>query len=320
MPPKSVLITGCSDGGIGSALALAFEQRGLHVFATARNIAKMSELQGRNITLLTLDTTVPEQIKEAVDAVKKATGTLDYLVNNAARNHFRPILDENIEETKNLFNTNVWGPLAVTQAFSPLIIKAKGSFVFITSIAGYGNTPWMGKQFRKDRHMHIGSKILGTYSASKRSIEIMADTLRHEVQPFGVTVNMIVTGAVVSKGQTYFGDYALPENSLYKSIESTIAARARGEDGLTRMPTADYAAAVVDEIVKGESGKFWYGDYAEGLKYAWTPQVPPEVLVSLRKLMNNKMSSLIKAGCRWRPRKWFGSIEVGDRQRVKGLV
>lgn len=147
MSPKSVLITGCSDGGIGSALALAFQQQGgFHVFATARNPAKMAALKDlENVTLLTLDVTDSAQIKEAVDAVRTATGgTLDYLINNAAIAHFRPILDENIEETKRLFDTNVWSPLAVTQAFSPLIIKAKGDFVFITSIAGYGNTPWMG--------------------------------------------------------------------------------------------------------------------------------------------------------------------------------
>lgn len=143
----SVLITGCSDGGIGSALALIFQQRGFRTFATARDTSKMSELKDlENVTLLTLDITNSEHIREVVDAVVKSTGgTLDYLVNNAGHNHFRPILDENIEDTKDLFNTNVWGPLAVTQAFSPLIIAAKGSFVFVTSIAGYGNTPWMGK-------------------------------------------------------------------------------------------------------------------------------------------------------------------------------
>lgn len=91
---------------------------------------------------------------------------------------------------------------------------------------------------------------------------------------------MIVTGAVISKGQTYFDDFALPENSLYKSIESTIAARARGEDGITKMPTADYAKAVVDDITKRTSGKFWCGDYADGIKYAFTPQVRQEILVS----------------------------------------
>jgi 1-acylglycerone phosphate reductase len=147
MPPGSVLITGCSDGGIGSALALTFQQRDFQVFATVRDTTKMSELKElSNVTLLTLDITNTEQIRESVDAVTKATGgTLDYLINNAGHNHFKPILDENLKETKELFDTNVWGPLAVTQAFSQLVLQAKGSFVFITLIAGYGNTPWMGK-------------------------------------------------------------------------------------------------------------------------------------------------------------------------------
>lgn len=93
-------------------------------------------------------------------------------------------------------------------------------------------------------------------------------------------VKMIVTGAVISKGQTYFDDFALPESFLYKSIESTVAARARGEDGVSRMPTAEYAKAVVDDITKRTSGKFWCGGYADGIKYAFTPQVPQEMLVS----------------------------------------
>jgi NAD(P)-dependent dehydrogenase (short-subunit alcohol dehydrogenase family) len=146
MPTQTVLITGCSDGGIGSALALAFQQRGFHVFATARNTTKMSNLADLpNVTLLTLDVTDSTTIKAAVDTVAKETGgTLDFLVNNAGRNHFMPLLDEDIDQTKELFDTNVWGPLAVTQAFSPLVIEAKGSFIFVTSIAGYSNTPWMG--------------------------------------------------------------------------------------------------------------------------------------------------------------------------------
>jgi len=110
-------------------------------------MSKLKDLP--NVTVLNLDITDSKSIKAAVDAVAKETGgTLNYLVNNAVRNHFMPILDENIEKTKELFNINVWSPLEVTQAFSPLVIKAKGSFVFITSIAGYGNTLWMGKSSR----------------------------------------------------------------------------------------------------------------------------------------------------------------------------
>jgi len=124
--------------------------------------------------------------------------------------------------------------------------------------------------------------MLGTYSASKRAIEIIADHLRLEVAPFGVKVMTVVTGAVISQGQTYFADYALPEGSLYKPIEGIITARARGDDGVSRMQTMHYATAVVDEIAKRESGKFWYGGHAEAVKSTMAPQVPQELLVSLR--------------------------------------
>ena len=144
--PESVLITGCSDGGIGSALAIAFQARGLRVFATARNTSKMAALSSlSNVILLTLDVTNSVQIAAAVKVVEGETGgVLDYLVNNAGRNHFMPMMDENAEIAKAIFDTNVWGSLAVTQAFIPLLIKAKGTVVHNTSISGYVNVPWMG--------------------------------------------------------------------------------------------------------------------------------------------------------------------------------
>jgi 1-acylglycerone phosphate reductase len=142
----SVLITGCSDDGIGYGLAAVFQKRGYHVFATARNPEKMSKLKGLdNVTLLTLDVTDKAQITAAVNAVREQTnGTLDYLINNAGRNHFMPILDEDLDVTRKLFENNVWGPLAVTQFFAPLLKQAKGTLVFLTSVSGYINVPYMG--------------------------------------------------------------------------------------------------------------------------------------------------------------------------------
>lgn len=144
--PKSILITGCSDGGIGSALAHVFQSRGYYVFATARTLSKMSELAKlSHVTLLTLDVMQSSHIAAATESVQRHTGgTLDYLINNAGRNHFSPILDANIDECKRIFDINLWGSLAVTQAFAPLVIKAKGTIVNITSISGHVNVPWMG--------------------------------------------------------------------------------------------------------------------------------------------------------------------------------
>lgn len=144
---ETVLITGCSDGGLGSALAVVMQQRGLHVFATARDPSKMSDLHGLpNVTTLVLDVVKPTDIKAAVDLVSEQSGALNYLICNAGRNHFMPILDEDLDTVKKIFDINFYGPLAITQAFAPLLIKAKGMAVYITSIAGYCNVPYMGKQ------------------------------------------------------------------------------------------------------------------------------------------------------------------------------
>lgn len=143
---KSVLITGCSDGGIGSALAVAFQARGLKVFATTRSNDKMQCLKPiENIFLLPLEVTSPSSIASAVDTVKNANNRrLDYLVNNAGLFYVAPVLDTDIENAKRVFDVNVWGMLAVTQAFAPLIIAAKGCIVNIGSVTGTMHSPYLG--------------------------------------------------------------------------------------------------------------------------------------------------------------------------------
>jgi 1-acylglycerone phosphate reductase len=84
MGPKTVLITGSSEGGIGDALAKEFHKRGLRVFATARNLAKVQHLKEMGLDVLQLDVLDDVSIKQAVESVKAATGgTLDILVNNS---------------------------------------------------------------------------------------------------------------------------------------------------------------------------------------------------------------------------------------------
>ncbi|KAK4183594.1 NADPH-dependent 1-acyldihydroxyacetone phosphate reductase [Podospora australis] len=244
----TVLITGCSDGGAGSAMAIEFQTRGYHVFATSRRLDTMSRVGSLpNVKLLQLDITKPGEIRAAVEAVRIETGgTLDYLVDCAARNHFMPLMDENIETAKALFDTNVWGQLAMTQAFVPLLKQIKGTVVFITSLSGYLNVP---------------------YQASKRSAEIMAETMRLELAPFQVKVLSVVTGALKTNGQSHFDNWKLPEGSLYSPVEDAIRARARGQEGAPRMEASDYAKRVVSEIIRGRMGKFWYGASAGAVKF-----------------------------------------------------
>jgi NAD(P)-dependent dehydrogenase (short-subunit alcohol dehydrogenase family) len=81
---KTVLITGCSEGGIGSALAYAFHRHGCHVFATARDLQKVQNLKKAGIEVLELDVLDEGSCRSAAEWVREATGgTLNVLVNNS---------------------------------------------------------------------------------------------------------------------------------------------------------------------------------------------------------------------------------------------
>lgn len=233
----------------------------------------MSQVSGLpGVQIIQLDVKSATDIQAAKTAVSEETGgSLSYLINCAARNHFMPLLDENIEDAKLIHETNIWGPLAVTQAFAPLLIKAKGSLVFITSIAGHLNTPYQGTKRLKVIYSGLDCWLIsvsGTYAASKMSEEIIAETLRLELAPFGVKVLSIESGALRTMGQTYFDDWKLPAHSLYEPLGHVIRNRARGQEGAPRMERQEYAKRVVSEITAGRAGKFWYGASAGVVKFA----------------------------------------------------
>ena len=87
-----------------------------------------------------------------------------------------PFLDSNLEESKKVFETNVFGRWAVTQAFAPMLVAAKGTIVNIGSISGANPTPWSS-----------------VYNAACGAVHQWRDTLRLELAPFGVKVVLVET-------------------------------------------------------------------------------------------------------------------------------
>lgn len=151
--PKTALITGCSEGGIGHALALEFSRRGVHVIATARAPSKMASLKDiPNITLLAMDVTSQASIDTAAALVTKseigASGTLDYLVNNAGGQVVMPVLDLDMTVARQMYEVNFWGILAVIQTFAPLVVKAKGTIANLSSVGASLYIPYLGKSHR----------------------------------------------------------------------------------------------------------------------------------------------------------------------------
>ena len=288
MAPQSVLITGCSEGGIGYALAVEFQKRGLHVFATTRTVAKMAKLENvPNITLLSLDVTSSDSIAAAVEAVKlKTGGTLGCLVNNSGSQYVMPVLDLDINKAKEMYEVNVWGVVAVTQAFAPLVISAKGSIVNMASIAGCMYPPFMGESSKILPFSPLGNitltvvrNVTGLYSASKSALATVSEALRLEMKPFGVKVVTVITGSVESNIFVNAPEHHLPPGSLYGSAEKAIANRATGKDVNQHSTREDFAHSLVSDILGGASGKVYRGKMSTTARLVLT-YMPTFIIVS----------------------------------------
>ena len=144
---KSVLITGCSDGGLGAAMAKVYHAKGFKVFATVRNKSKAQSLAEINgIEILDLEITSEESIRKCAAIIAKHTGgKLDILVNNAGVNAIVPLLDAAIEDAKKVYDANVWSTLEMVQVFSPMLIAAKGTICNISSVSGEMVFAWAGQ-------------------------------------------------------------------------------------------------------------------------------------------------------------------------------
>ena len=224
---RTVLITGCSDGGLGSALAIAFHNAGLHVYATARNPSKMTELTSLGIETFTLDV----QSESSIAACVGQLSSLDILVNNAGATYTMPVSDLSIPEAKKLFDLNVWSYLAVTQAFLPLLLKSRGMIVNQTSGASVITVPFQS-----------------AYNASKAAIATFSDTQRLELEPFGITVVDLKTGTVKSnimKNYKETTQASLPKGSIYGPAKETVETTMSGDKIFEGAMSAQQWAEVV---------------------------------------------------------------------------
>ncbi|XP_006822113.1 dehydrogenase/reductase SDR family member 9-like [Saccoglossus kowalevskii] len=180
---KYVLITGC-DTGFGNLLAQKLDKKGCKVIAaclTDKGARDLKAVTSHRLTTLSMDVASDKSIKAAYEKVKKilpkGTG-LWGLVNNAG------IMGElgmpdwfSRDEYKPCFEINALGLIQVTMTFVPLLKKAKGRIVNVSSIAGL---------------MTFSDNI--PYSISKYAVESVSDGIRSWLRPFGVSVHIIEPG------------------------------------------------------------------------------------------------------------------------------
>ena len=235
---NTVFITGCSTG-IGRALVLACLERGDLVFATARKIESLSDIEHERLVPIALDVNDDAAIAKAMAIVTERVHHIDLLVNNAGYAAMGPVLELSHDKLLAQFETNVFAPLAVTRAALPLLRAANGAQVVnIGSVSGILTTPFSG-----------------AYCATKAALHSLSDAMRMELAPFKIRVVTVQPGAI----QSSFGENSLSsvsgliaEDSLYEPVKADIEARAMASQ---QHPTtaADFCATLL-RILKDNPG------------------------------------------------------------------
>ncbi|PSS21523.1 NADPH-dependent 1-acyldihydroxyacetone phosphate reductase [Actinidia chinensis var. chinensis] len=245
-----VLITGCSTGGIGHALARAFAEEKCLVVATSRSLSSTADLEhDASFFRQELDVLSDDSVHNVLSNVLEKFGRIDIVVNNAGVQCVGPLAEIPLSEIENTFNTNVYGSMRLVQAVVPhMASRRKGKIVNIGSVAALAPGPWAG-----------------AYTASKAALHALTDTLRLELRPFGINVINVVPGAVKSNiGNSAISSHnRLTEWKLYKQFEEAIRARAYFSQRSKSTPSEEFAKRTVKVLLK-ENPPSWfsYGEYS----------------------------------------------------------
>jgi NAD(P)-dependent dehydrogenase (short-subunit alcohol dehydrogenase family) len=229
---RTAIVTGASSG-IGEACAVRLARAGWRVLAGVRREGDAPE----GTEELLLDVTDAEQIRGVADRVDE----LDGLVNNAGIALGSPLELVPVDQLRHQLEVNLVGQVAVTQALLPALRRSRGRIVFIGSIAGRSALPF-----------------LAPYAASKHALEAVADSLRLELKPFGISVSIVEPGSIRT---AIWGRSAARADELAATMDSEVAelyaervaafrsvALKRGEGGAP----ADRVAEVVEEALSAE--------------------------------------------------------------------
>lgn len=262
----TVVITGCSDGGLGAALAIELHTAGYRVFATARNLSKMANLP-QEVERFALDVTSKASIKACCTEISNRTGgTLSMLINNSGVWHTMPFPDVDTTAARSVFDVNFWGQLDTTQGFLPLLLESqkrgqKTTVVLVTSLAGASPTPF--------------SSI---YGASKAAADYVFNTLRMELQPWNINVVNLKTGAVRSNMTSNrvvnsVDKPKLPPGSLFQVAREKVERFMEGNSADAGVPAEEWASMVVKHLNKPTPPQYiWGGTYSTA---AWVMQFIP---------------------------------------------
>jgi NAD(P)-dependent dehydrogenase (short-subunit alcohol dehydrogenase family) len=267
MSSRAVLITGCSSG-IGAATAAHLAEKGWIVYASARRVETLADLEAKGCRTLALDVTDAASCRAAVETVEAAEGAVGVLINNAGYSQSGAIESVPDERVRAQFDTNVFGLLTMCRLVLPKMREQGwGKIVNLSSMGGRFTFPGGG-----------------VYHASKHAVEALSDALRFEVKGFGVDVIIIEPGII----RTSFGDTAVreidagtrdpgPYGEFNRAVaEATAGVYERGPLGRLGGPP-EAVARKIEQAITSDHPR---------TRYTVTPSA--RVLITLRSLLRGR--------------------------------
>ena len=192
---KNVVITGTSRG-IGFELAKLFADKGHQVLAISRNIAPLKAVNHQNITLLSVDLSINNDVKKVSDFIKDNWKKVDILINNAGKLINKPFTELTSDDFLEVYKVNVFGVAELTKNLIPFL--QKGSHVVtISSMGGIqGSMKFPG---------------LAAYSSAKGAVITLSELLAEEYKEQQIAFNVLAIGAVQTEMlEEAFPDYKAP--------------------------------------------------------------------------------------------------------------
>src|ERR1700721_1913398 len=214
-----VVVTGASTG-IGAATARELALRGFHVLAGVRRDVDAESLRTDGIEPQILDITVESDVAAIADRVARdpLRRPVRALINNAGIAMNAPVETLPIAEWRRLFEVNLFGHIAMTQALLPALLMSAGTVVTISSVGGKVVLP-----------------TYGAYAGSKFALEAASDALRREVAQLGIKVVVVEPGAVktemaergITAAEGLMADMTAAQLARYDDLAAAVTAQAR---------------------------------------------------------------------------------------------
>ena len=268
---KNILITGASTG-IGYDLAKIFIANGYHVYGSVRkqsDAARLRDELGTNFSPLIFDVTNHKAVDEAAQKLTDKIGEegLGGLINNAGVAVGGPFMDIDIEEIRYQFEVNVIGLVKVTQAFLPLLgardnhTSEPGRIVQISSISG-----------------KVAMPFLAPYNGSKYAVEGISQSIRRELQLFGIEVIIIGPGPIRTpiweKGASSEQELKYENSPFFKSL--MIFKKVFVTDAIKKGWEADKVAKIVLKAFEKRKPKTRYSPVPQAFMNSTIPRLLPD--------------------------------------------